>query len=253
MGLEALIFDVDGTLAETEEVHRQAFNAAFAEAGHDWHWDRPRYADLLKVTGGKERIARFLADRSGGDPERVAQVPIAELHGRKTEHYNRAILAGRIGLRPGISELIAAALAADIRLAIATTTSLPNVETLLAATLGPAGAAAFTIIAAGDMVARKKPAPDIYELALAGLGLPAGRCLALEDSRNGLMSALAAGIPTVITVSAYTDGEAFDGALAVGADLPALAGSTDGPAILDALRSLHGRSPLGKRAGVDQA
>jgi HAD superfamily hydrolase (TIGR01509 family) len=244
MGLSALIFDVDGTLAETEELHRRAFNAAFEEAGLPWHWDRPLYGDLLKVTGGKERIARYMTLR-GGDVDPGDQTRIAELHRRKTELYNHAVQAGSIALRPGIVALLEAATSQGVRLAIATTTSSPNVDSLLSTTIGARWTTMFPVVAAGDMVARKKPAPDVYEMALAGLGLRGGDCLALEDSRNGLLSALAADVATVVTVSEYTRHEEFEGALAVGTDLPTLAGSADGSTILDALRRLHERARVG--------
>lgn len=208
----ALIFDVDGTLAETEDAHRLAFNAAFAEAGLDWVWDVALYRRLLDVTGGKERI-RFHLDQAGLPP--LPLDAIARLHARKTELYVAHVDAGRLALRPGIARLIGQARAAGVPLAIATTTSLANVESLLRSTLGADSPGWFAAIGAGDMVARKKPAPDVYEWVLGRLGLPPARCVAFEDSRNGLDAALAAGLPTVITVSRYTDDQSFPGALAV--------------------------------------
>lgn len=250
--LEALIFDVDGTLAETEEVHREAFNAAFAEAGLGWHWDPALYRRLLEVTGGKERMRHFIdmaaPQRVPGDvrDEPSLADAIAALHKRKTELYNQRIDEGRVDFRPGIFALLGAARAAHVRLAIATTTSLPNVESLLRAALGPLAPHTFEVIAAGDMVARKKPAPDVYQLALERLGLAAGRCLALEDSVNGLQSAQAAGLATVVTRSAYTDGQHFAGALAEVDTLDELAGAAvgtaaEGAVILAELRRLHAR------------
>ena len=218
--LRALVFDVDGTLSETEEVHRQAFNQAFAAHGLPWHWDRPRYRELLRVAGGKERIRHFMArnDPPGlrtSDPDRT----IAAIHSAKTARYEELIAAGGATLRPGVERLIREAQAAGIRLGIATTTSAPNVNALLRATLGTGGEAMFDVIASGDMVERKKPAPDIYLRALDDLRLPAASCLAFEDSENGLLSARAAGLPTLITPSAYTDHQSFPGALAVIDDL----------------------------------
>jgi len=208
----ALIFDVDGTLAETEDAHRLAFNAAFAEAGLDWVWDVALYGRLLDVTGGKERI-RFYLELAGLPP--LPPEAIARLHARKTDLYVAHVDAGRLALRPGIARLIHAARAAGVPLAIATTTSLANVESLLRSTLGDQAPGWFAAIGAGDMVARKKPAPDVYEWVLSRLALPPARCIAFEDSRNGLDAALAAGLPTVITVSRYTDTQAFPGALCV--------------------------------------
>jgi HAD superfamily hydrolase (TIGR01509 family) len=192
--LQAVIFDVDGTLAETEEIHRRAFNRAFAEAGLNWQWDVALYRRLLKVTGGKERIAYFLE---------VAALPvkpapdIAALHKAKTAIYTSMVEGGEIELRPGIAEFLAAAKARDLRLAIATTTSLPNIEALLTATLSPSWREVFPVVAAGDSVANKKPAPDVYQLALRDLDLPAEACVAVEDSRNGVLSARAAGLRVI--------------------------------------------------------
>jgi len=212
----ALIFDVDGTLAETEELHRRAFNETFAAWGLPWHWDRRLYGELLSVAGGKERLAHFLAAHA---PSTTEEIDIAALHAAKTERYAQLIGEGAVSLRPGIARLMAETQAAGARLAIATTTSLANVEALLNATLGREALAAFAAIGAGDMVSAKKPAPDVYLYVLDRLGLPAEECVALEDSRNGLAAARAAGIATVITPSIYTEREDFAGALAVLSDL----------------------------------
>jgi HAD superfamily hydrolase (TIGR01509 family) len=220
---EALIFDVDGTLAETEELHRRAFNETFAAHGLGWHWTEADYTRLLKVTGGKERIAAHAA-AIGTDP---ASLGIAALHRDKTARYSALMAAGEITLRPGVQALIDEARASGLRLAIATTTSRPNVEALAQAVWGKAADAVFDVIACGDEVAAKKPAPDIYVLALDRLGLPPGRALAFEDSRNGLLSARGAGLTVIVTPSAYTGDEDFTGALRVLDNLnqlPALAG-----------------------------
>jgi beta-phosphoglucomutase-like phosphatase (HAD superfamily) len=219
--LQALIFDVDGTLADTErDGHRVAFNLAFAEHGLDWDWDEELYGELLTVTGGKERI-RYFVEHHAAD---VAQRPdfnalVATLHATKTEHYVRLVASGQLPLRPGIARLIDDARASGLRLAIATTTTPENVEALLGATLAPDAMTWFEVIGAGDVVPAKKPAPDIYHWVLERLGLAPDACLALEDSENGLAASLGAGIPTLITENAYTRGQNFSGALAVLPDL----------------------------------
>ena len=245
--LEALIFDVDGTLAETEEVHRAAFNDVFREMGLDWHWDQALYGRLLDVTGGKERIAHFIATAGpalvpkAAPGEGMADA-IAAMHRRKTDIYNQMVASGGLELRPGVEAVIRTARGAGVRLAIATTTSLPNVESLLRATLGPEALDLFEVIAAGDMVRKKKPAPDVFLLALERLGLPAERCLALEDSINGLQSARGAGLATVVTKSAYTAHQRFAGSLSVTGTLAEL--GEDGGGIIAALSRLHATAPV---------
>lgn len=216
MATEAIIFDVDGTLADTEDGHRQSFNKAFAECGLDWHWDAELYDRLLKVTGGKERIKYFVSDfltgfARPGDFEGF----VRHLHQVKTAHYNAMLREGLIPLRPGIKQLLTDARNGGIRLAIATTTSPENVATLLQQGLGADGERWFETIGCGDIVPHKKPAPDIYLWVLARLGLPAAACIALEDSENGLRSSLAAGIKTFVVRNHYTRNQDFSGAAAV--------------------------------------
>jgi beta-phosphoglucomutase-like phosphatase (HAD superfamily) len=219
--LRALIFDVDGTLAETErDGHRPAFNAAFAAFDLPWHWDAARYGHLLEITGGKERI-RYYAENFA--PEVAARADFAELvkqlHQTKTAHYLDFVAQGKLPLRPGVARLIDQARSAGIRLAIATTTAPENVAALLQANLAPDALSWFELIGAGDIVSAKKPAPDIYQWVLERLGLPAADCLAIEDSKNGLQSALTANLPCLVTLSEYTQGQDFSGACAVLDDL----------------------------------
>lgn len=214
--MNAFIFDVDGTLAETEEVHRAAFNAAFAEASLPWHWESDRYKELLRVSGGKERIRTFV-DEEEIPPDSPLDDLIPSLHQTKTRHYVRAVAEGQLVLRPGVLDFIAEARRRGIRLAIATTTSRENVDGLIEAAFG--GENVFEAIACGDMVAAKKPAPDVYTLALEQLGLPAAACLAFEDSANGLRAAKAAGLRCVVTPAQYTVDEDFTGADLVLPDL----------------------------------
>ena len=212
--LKALIFDVDGTLADTEGAHRAAFNAAFRDAGLEWHWSEALYTELLAVSGGKERIRHYwqLVDPGAAAAPGAATV-IDAVHARKTQHYDRLAGGGRVALRPGILRLIEEARAARLPMAIATTTTPANIDALLRTPLGANWRTLFSAVCDADTAAVKKPAPDVYYAALAALGLPPGHCLAFEDSANGLLAARAAGIPTLVTPTAYTRGQCFDGAL----------------------------------------
>lgn len=224
MDIKAIIFDVDGTLADTEDAHRIAFNKAFAENGLDWEWDVPLYDKLLKVTGGKERIKYYVSDfnTSYSRPADFDDF-VKHLHKVKTAHYTAMLAAGQIPLRPGIERLISDAHRAGIRLAIATTTSPENVAGLLEVGLGKDWQRYFDSVGCGDIVPHKKPAPDIYNWVLAELKLAPQDCIALEDSSNGLRSALAAGIKTYITANPYTHRQDFADAAAVFDDLSDLA------------------------------
>lgn len=206
--IEALIFDVDGTLAETEELHRRAFNESFAAAGLPWYWGREDYRALLTTSGGKERMARYAVER-GVDP---AGLGIAGMHADKTARYIGLMAAGRIHPRPGIVELIQEARTAGLRLAIATTTSRPNVAAVCNAIFAAPADEVFDVIAAGDEVAAKKPAAEVYQLALRRLGITPGRAVAFEDSRNGLHAARSAGIACIVAPGAYSLDDDFSGA-----------------------------------------
>ncbi len=212
----AIIFDVDGTLAETEETHREAFNRAFQGAGLAWSWDQALYRRLLAVTGGKERIRYFIEDFGGeGAPAGNLDDFIRTLHAAKTRAYTQMVRSGELELRPGVRDLIDELRERGYRLAIATTTTPANVDALLAANFGATGQGLFEVICAGDSVPNKKPAPDVYLRALEELDLPASNCLAIEDSRNGLLSAYTAGIATIVTPGIYTHDENFDEAALV--------------------------------------
>lgn len=210
--LKALIFDVDGTLADTEgDGHRVAFNQAFAAAGLDWRWPPRRYGELLAVTGGKERI-RYFMDHYVPDFKPAGDEFIANLHRDKTRRYTEMLESGALPLRPGVRRLLNEARDSGLRLAIATTTSPENVSVLLRQCLDPDAEAWFDVIAAGDIVPAKKPAPDIYDVTLARLRLKPEECLAFEDSGNGLKSSSRAGITTLVTVNDYTRDHDFGGA-----------------------------------------
>lgn len=247
--LAALLFDIDGTLAETEDIHCEAFNEAFANANLGWHWSRALYGQLLAVTGGKERIRYYLENRGIEKPQ-VEDLDkyIAALHADKTRIYTDKVKTGQVPLRPGVRRLIEEARAAGVRLAIATTTTPDNVSALLQASLDPDSESWFEVIAAGGVVPEKKPAPDIYNYTLDRMGLEGYQCLALEDSRNGLLSALGASVPTLITLSRYTTDQDFTGASLVvdqlgepGEPSKVLAGHMNGSRYvnLDVLRQVH--------------
>lgn len=215
--LEALLFDVDGTLADTEkDGHRVAFNLAFAEAGLDWNWDEALYGDLLAVTGGKERIKLYL-DKFNTDFNKPSAYDdfVKGLHAAKTRFYTELMAEGKIPLRPGVERLINEARDAGLRLAISTTTTPENVTALLESTLGADSIGWFEVIAAGDIVPAKKPAPDIYDWALAQMKLRPEQGIAFEDSRNGILSSLGAKLKTIITINGYTAEDDFSGAALV--------------------------------------
>ncbi len=208
--LKCILWDVDGTLADTErDGHRVAFNRAFDEAGHTRAWDVPTYGELLSVTGGKERIG---FDIERGDMPEMPYDEIAALHARKTAHYQDLIAEGRIPLRPGVRRLLEAAYEAGVTLGVATTTTPAALDALIEHSLGREWFDRFAVLAAGDIVPAKKPAPDIYLYALEQLGVAAENTLALEDSGNGWKAAHAAGLKCVVTVNDYTRNQDFAGA-----------------------------------------
>jgi HAD superfamily hydrolase (TIGR01509 family) len=209
--LQAIIFDVDGTIAETErDGHRVAFNRAFQAAGLEWHWSVELYGELLQIPGGKERIRHYWQRyQSDYHPPEPVENWIAQLHRQKSDFYRDCITQGLIGLRPGVLRLLTAARTAGIRLAIATTSALPNAMALLEKNLDSSW---FDVIAAGDIVPNKKPAPDVYFYVLEKLKLAPENCLVIEDSAAGLQAAIAAGLTTIVTVNDYTKAQDFTGA-----------------------------------------
>jgi HAD superfamily hydrolase (TIGR01509 family) len=213
MKIKALIFDVDGTLADTEEAHRRAFNSAFERHGLPWHWSTEEYARLLKTTGGKERIGVYVDSLTIDEAERRAlKAQISALHQTKTDDYTRLVRDGQVPLREGVARLIDEAQRAGVSVSIATTTSLANIEALLSVNLGRGALDSFSVIGAAEHAGRKKPAPDVFEYVLKELQESAADCVAIEDSANGLAAAKAAGLFTVITPSPWTRGENFEGA-----------------------------------------
>ena len=232
--LKALIFDVDGTLADTESAHLAAFNHAFAEQGLDWHWDVALYTSLLEISGGKERMLHYwrqvhphMKDIDGSG----LRDTIDHLHALKTAAYEAAVQGGAVQLRPGVLALIQQAHQQGLRLAIATTTSPVNIAVLLRNAIGPDWKDFFIVIEDASTAPKKKPHPQVYVQTLARLGLPSVACLALEDSSNGLRAAVAAGIKTIITPNNFTSHHDFTGALRV---LPNLEGVS-----VEQLRTWH--------------
>ena len=201
--LEALIFDVDGTVAETEGLHRRAFNLAFERHGVGLRWDEREYRRLLRVHGGKERIARSLAEHE--EPRPLAE--IAAIHATKTRLYDEMLHAEGVEWRPGVRRLMSEAKRAQLRLALATTTSEANLDPLFAPVLGEDWRGQFEAIVAGDAVSRKKPAPDVYFEVLRRLCIAPRQAIAFEDSRAGVEAARAAGIPVVAAASRWLAGD----------------------------------------------
>ncbi len=214
--LKALIFDVDGTLANTErDGHLRAFNLAFQKLGLDWVWSSALYHKLLDVTGGQLRIKHYVKKYNPSFKHDDMDAFAASVHKLKTNIYVRLMDEGVIPLRAGVKRLFIEAQQAGLRLAIATTTTPANVDALLANTLGRDALDWFEVIGAGDCVPNLKPAGDIYSYVLEKMNLHPSACLAFEDSRNGIIAATEAGLKSVITVNEYTLEHTFDDALVV--------------------------------------
>jgi len=213
--LQALLFDMDGTLADTEDAHCAAFNQAFAEADLDWYWDEARYTRLLEVAGGQERMLHDWRQRQpdlGGTSLEAAQSLLRDVHARKTAAYARLVEQGAVVLRPGVLELLLSARLEGLRLAIVTTTTASNVGAVLQRALGPQWRHTFAVVEDASTATRKKPHPQAYLQALERLGLPAAACIAFEDSATGLAAAVQAGLRTVVTPTRFTRHHDFSGA-----------------------------------------
>jgi HAD superfamily hydrolase (TIGR01509 family) len=216
MALQALIFDVDGTLANTErDGHLVAFNLAFKELGLDWVWSNELYHELLNVTGGQLRIKYYLKKYNTEFHHDDLDNFVASIHKLKTSIYVRLMDEGAVPLRLGVARLFQEARTAGLRMAIATTTTPANVVALISNTLGEEALGWFEVIGAGDIVPNLKPAGDIYSYVLDQMNLDASECIAFEDSRNGIVSATHANLKTIITVNEYTDTHDFTGAIVI--------------------------------------
>ena len=211
--LEALIFDADGTLVDTEELHRQAFLAAFYEFDLRWDWGPHTYMQLLQVSGGKERIGAYIDSRQEPAPEKARlKGLVRRIHHAKSRIYRDMAAGGTVPLRPGVMRLMREAHAAGLRLAVVATTHSANVKAVLSAKLGGEALGWIQALVGGEQVARRKPDPETYDRVLAGLGVPTRNCIAFEDSANGLQAAKSAGLCTVVTPSRWTMPQDFPGA-----------------------------------------
>ena len=218
--MKALIFDCDGVLVDTErDGHRVAFNRAFEKRGLGFDWSVPLYGQLLQVAGGKERLRHYFSEY--GWPEHIGDrgVFVRELHALKTDLFMELIEAGELPIRSGIARLIDEAASAGVKLAICSTSNEKAVRRLVRCLLGADRESKFAAILAGDIVSKKKPDPEIYELARRKLEVSPDDCLVVEDSRNGLLAARAAGMCCLITTSGYTVEEDFSEAACVVPDL----------------------------------
>jgi HAD superfamily hydrolase (TIGR01509 family) len=240
--LEAILWDVDGTLAETErDGHLVAFNAAFDELDIPWRWSEQRYGELLRVAGGFERLLFDMDSQPLAPPSMGARGVLAgRIHGLKNQRYAELVASGALPLRPGVRELFNDCAAAGVRMAIVTTTSRGNVAALLGAHLGPQWRERFATVVCAEDAPVKKPDPQAYRIVLERLHTPAAATVAIEDSPAGLQAASALQIPVVIARSRYFAHDPVPGALAVGLSLgtrsgwsPALADDADRVGLAD--------------------
>ena len=245
--LQAILWDVDGTLAETErDGHRTAFNRAFQTLNLPWRWEEARYGELLAVTGGRERLLADMATRSDAPATAAEREALArELHALKNRYYAELVEAAQLPLRPGVSGLMKEALERGLRMAITTTTSRSNVDALMKVHLGADWQSNFAAVVCGEDVKAKKPDPEVYLIALAQLQLQPLETVAIEDSPGGVAAARAAEVPVIVARSAYFADATLEGAIAIGPGLhtrqgwrPALRGA-DGPVGIDDLQAWH--------------
>lgn len=226
--MKALIFDCDGVLVDTErDGHRVAFNRAFRRKGLDSEWSIEEYGELLRVPGGKERLRHWFETRGWPPGTADRDAFIRDLHRLKTTLFQEIIEAGELPLRSGVARLVDEAIARDLTLAVCSTSNERAVNTVVGALLGAERKAEFRAILAGDIVSRKKPDPEIYELARERLGLSGGDCMVIEDSRAGLLAAKGAGMHCLITTNGYTAREDFSEAERVVPEL----GDPPGPVV----------------------
>lgn len=255
--LQAVLWDVDGTLAETErDGHRVAFNLAFEAMQLTWRWDEARYGELLTVTGGRERLLADMATRADapvmlGEREALAR----ELHRRKNGFYAELVRHSGLALRPGVAELVEQAHRAGLRQAIATTTSRTNVDALLGVHFGANWRQHFAAVVCGEDVQRKKPDPEVYRLALQQLELGPLDTVALEDSPGGVAAARAAEVPVIVARSAYFAHTTLEGAIAIGPGLHTRQGwkptlrASQGPVTLDDIEAWHAQMDIVSQFG----
>ena len=211
--LEGVVFDVDGTLADTEEIHRQAFNLAFEQFELDWNWTPTLYEELLRISGGRERITYYGADlRANFHSDAEFNNYVLNIHGVKTEIYRDLLHSGGVKLRPGVERLFEECRRENMILGIATASKYANLKTLLDQNLGSEWPTWFETIKSCDSVDEKKPSPAVYLAVLADLPIPASRCIAFEDTVNGLNSATGAGICTIVTTHFFTRNHHFPNA-----------------------------------------
>jgi pyruvate dehydrogenase E2 component (dihydrolipoamide acetyltransferase) len=237
--LEALIFDCDGVIADTErDGHRPAFNRAFAEKGLGVEWDVPLYGRLLRVGGGKERMRHFFEETGWPEAASDRDAFIKELHKRKTDLYMEIVESGKLPARPGVVRLVDEAISAGVRLAVCSTSNERAVNAVVEKLLGPERKARFDVILAGDVVSKKKPDPEIYRLARERLGVEPSSCVVVEDNRNGLLAAKAAGMRCIVTTNGYTEKEDFSEADAV---FPELGDPPDVQVTIEDLKGVAGQ------------
>ena len=209
--MKALIFDCDGVLVDTErDGHRVAFNKAFTKKGYDIEWDVELYGKLLEIAGGKERMRHYFDNNGWPADAADKDALIKELHKLKTDLFMQIIESGGLPLRPGVARLVDEAIAANVTLAICSTSNERAVNLVAEKLLGPERKACFSEILAGDVVSKKKPDPEIYNLASQRLGVEPSECVVIEDSRNGLLAAKAAKMRCIVTTNGYTENEDFD-------------------------------------------